>query len=537
MLSPDDEVPAHVEPGAAGGLSQSHSPTGGQSVRPPDAYDLAIIGGGVNGCGIAADAAGRGLTVFLAEKADLGGATSSASSKLVHGGLRYLEHYAFRLVREALGEREVLLAKAPHIIWPLRFVLPHMPGQRPRWMLRAGLFLYDNLYRRKAVPGSTALDLTRDPVGLPLRPELTRGFAYWDCWVDDARLVILNAQAAAERGAEILPRHEVTAVRAEGALWRLTVRGAGQEREVRARALVNAAGPWVEKVGGAIAGTEAPRLRLIKGSHLVVPRIKGADDAYLMQNSDGRVVFALPYEEHFTLIGTTDVAYTGDPGAVAIDEGEIAYLLDLASSFFRVPLRRQEVVWTYAGVRPLYDDQSANPSAVTRDYHLELAVEAGAPPLLTVMGGKVTTYRRLAEEALERLAPHLAGMGPAWTAGAPLPGGDLDGSGSLVTDPVAAFARFVERLAQDHPGFERAYLLRLARRHGSHVPAVLGDAKSLTDMGHLLGPSLTEREVVYLKEHEWAASAEDILWRRTKAGLHLSAEARARVTEAIAALL
>ena len=526
-----------MEPGAAGGLSQSHSLTGGQRVRPPDAYDLAIIGGGVNGCGIAADAAGRGLTVFLAEKADLGGATSSASSKLVHGGLRYLEHYAFRLVREALGEREVLLAKAPHIIWPLRFVLPHMPGQRPRWMLRAGLFLYDNLYRRKAVPGSTALDLTRDPVGLPLKPELTRGFAYWDCWVDDARLVILNAQAAAERGAEILPRHEVTSVRAEGALWRLTVRGAGQEREVRARALVNAAGPWVEKVGGAIAGRDAPHLRLIKGSHLVVPRIKGADEAYLMQNSDGRVVFALPYEEHFTLIGTTDVAYTGDPGAAAIDEGEIAYLLDLASRFFRVPLRRQEVVWTYAGVRPLYDDQSANPSAVTRDYHLELAAEAGAPPLLTVMGGKVTTYRRLAEEALERLAPHLAGMGPAWTAGAPLPGGDLDGSGLLVRDPVAAFARFVDRLAQDHPAFERAYLLRLARRHGSHVAAVLGDAKSLTDMGHLLGPSLTEREVVYLKEREWAASAEDILWRRTKAGLHLSAEERARVTEAIAALL
>ena len=527
--------PVDHDPGLSG--RPETQATGGQRVRPPDAYDLAIIGGGVNGCGIAADAAGRGLTVLLAEKGDLGGATSSASSKLVHGGLRYLEHYAFRLVREALGEREVLLAKAPHIIWPLRFVLPHMPGQRPRWMLRAGLFLYDHLHRRKAVPGSAALDLTRDLGGRPLKGELTRGFAYWDCWVDDARLVILNAQAAAERGAEILPRHEVTAVRGEGALWRVMIRGGGQEREVRARALVNAAGPWVNKVGGVIAGTEAPRLRLVKGSHIVVPRIAGADDAYLMQNSDGRVVFALPYEEQFTIIGTTDVAYGGDPGAVAIDESEIVYLLDLASRFFRAPLRRSDVVWTYSGVRPLYDDQSADPSAVTRDYHLELAASAGTPPLLTVMGGKVTTYRRLAEEALERLEPHLAGMGPAWTAGAPLPGGDLEETGHLVADPVAAFAQFVARLAQKHPGFDRTYLARLARRHGSHVPSVLGDARSLADMGALLGPSLTEREVVYLKEREWAASAEDILWRRTKAGLHLSADERARVTDAIAALL
>jgi len=506
-------------------------------VRPPDAYDLAIIGGGVNGCGIAADAAGRGLTVLLAEMGDLGGATSSASSKLVHGGLRYLEHYAFRLVREALGEREVLLAKAPHIIWPLRFVLPHMPGQRPRWMLRAGLFLYDHLYRRKAVPGSAALDLTQDPGGRPLKADLTRGFAYWDCWVDDARLVILNAQAAVERGAEILPRHQVTVVRADGALWHLTIRNGTQEREIRARALVNAAGPWVDKVGGLIASVATPRLRLIKGSHIVVPRIIGADDAYLMQNSDGRIVFALPYEERFTIIGTTDVAYIGDPRAVTIDESEISYLIDLASRFFRAPLRRMDVVWTYAGVRPLYDDQTDNPSAVTRDYHLELAAAPGAPPLLTVMGGKVTTYRRLAEEALERLRPHLAGMGPAWTAGAPLPGGDLDEGGRLLASPVAAFERFVGRLAREHPGFERPYLIRLARRHGSRVPVVLGDARKLADMGALLGPSLTEREVIYLKEREWAASAEDILWRRTKAGLHLSADERARVTDAIAALL
>ncbi len=506
-------------------------------MRPPDAYDLAIIGGGVNGCGIAADAAGRGLTVLLAEMGDLGGATSSASSKLVHGGLRYLEHYAFRLVREALGEREVLLAKAPHIIWPLRFVLPHVPGQRPRWMLRAGLFLYDHLHRRKAVPGSAALDLASDPSGRPLKPELTRGFAYWDCWVDDARLVILNAQAAAECSAEILPRHEVTHARADGALWRLTIRAGAQEREVRARALVNAAGPWVNHVGHLIAGTVAPRLRLVKGSHIVVPRIAGADDAYLMQSSDGRVVFALPYEEHFTIIGTTDIPYHGDPRTVAIDEAEITYLIDLANRFFRTALNRQHVVWTYAGVRPLYDDQSANPSAVTRDYHLDLQASSGAPPLLTVMGGKVTTYRRLAEEALEQLEPHLAGIGPAWTAGAPLPGGDLDETGHLVADPVAAFERFVARLGEQHPGFDRAFLRRLARRHGARVPAVIGDARNLAGMGHMFGPSVTEREVVYLKEREWAMSAEDILWRRTKAGLHLGADERARVTDAIAALL
>lgn len=495
----------------------------------------------MNGCGIAADAAGRGLTVLLAEMGDLAGATSSASSKLVHGGLRYLEHYAFRLVREALGEREVLLAKAPHIIWPLRFVLPHVPSQRPRWMLRAGLFLYDHLHRRAAVPGSAGLDLTRDPGGKPLKPELTRGFAYWDCWVDDARLVVLNARAAAGHGAEILPRHKVVAVRADGALWHLVIRNGTQDREIRARALVNAAGPWVDEVGGAIAGGRVTatnrRLRLVKGSHIVVPRIVGADDAYLMQNSDGRIVFALPYEDRFTLIGTTDVAYTGDPASVAIDDAEIAYLAGIASAFFRQIVTKSDVVWSYAGVRPLYDDHAGNPSAVTRDYHLELDAGKDAPPLLTVMGGKVTTYRRLAEEALERLRPHLAGMGSAWTAGAPLPGGDLEAAGRLVSSPVAAFEQFVTHLAEARPGFERSFLARLARRHGALVPEVLGDAKRIADMGRPLGPSLTEREVIYLKEREWAMSTDDILWRRTKAGLHLSADERARVTEAIAALL
>ena len=510
-------------------------------MRPPDAYDLAIIGGGINGCGIAADAAGRGLKVLLAEMGDLGGATSSSSSKLVHGGLRYLEHYAFRLVREALGEREVLLAKAPHIIWPLRFVLPHVPSQRPRWMLRAGLLLYDHLYRRKAVPGSAGLDLTRDPGGAPLKPGLTRGFAYWDCWVDDARLVILNARAAAQRGAEILPRSKVVAVRADGALWHLTIRTAGQDREIRTRALVNAAGPWVDAVGStidaAIGVRPERRLRLVKGSHIVVPRIAGANDAYLMQNADGRIVFALPYEEQFTLIGTTDISYDGDPATTAIDEGEIAYLIEVTGAFFRQPIARSDVVWSYSGVRPLYDDQADNPSAVTRDYHLELDDHPGTPPLLSVMGGKVTTYRRLAEEALDRLRPHLAGMGPAWTADAPLPGGDLERPGTLVASPGTAFEQFIARLAQERPGFERSYLTRLAHRHGSCVPDVLGDAKSLADMGRLIGLSLTEREIVYLKDNEWAMSAEDILWRRTKAGLHLAADERGRVTEAIEALL
>jgi glycerol-3-phosphate dehydrogenase len=392
-------------------------------------FDLLIIGGGINGCGIAADAAGRGLTVLLAEKSDLAQATSSSSSKLIHGGLRYLEHYEFRLVREALAEREVLLRKAPHIIWPMRFVLPHVPGLRPKWMVRAGLFLYDNLYRRETIQGSKGISLKTDPMGAPLKPAMTSAFSYWDCWVDDARLVLLNAMAARAKGAEVLTRTAVTALNGADGHWTATLEADGAKREVRARAVVNAAGPWVDRLDALARGLPGPantsHIRLIKGSHIVVPRIPGANDAYMLQNADKRIVFVLPYEENFSIIGTTDVPYAGDPAAVAISADEETYLLDLANTFFTRPLTRDDIRWRYSGVRPLYDDNNDDPSAVTRDYHLELTKPEGRAPMLSIYGGKVTTYRRLAEEALERLRPHLPAMGAAWTAKAVLPGGDL----------------------------------------------------------------------------------------------------------------
>lgn len=502
-------------------------------------YDLVIIGGGINGCGIAADAAGRGLKVLLAEKGDLGGATSSASSKLIHGGLRYLEHYEFRLVREALAEREVLLRKAPHIVWPLRFVLPQVPGLRPPWMIRAGLFLYDHLYRRRAIPASRAIDLRRDAAGGPLRPELGSGFAYWDCWVDDARLVVLNARAAADKGAEILTRCRADGARiepaegahAEAGRWRVRLQSDRGPREVTARALVNAAGPWVETVEATLhhsARRNHGGIRLVKGSHLVLPRIAGANDAYLLQSPDRRVVFALPFEDHFTIIGTTDVAYDGDPATVRIDDRETEYLLKLAQDFFKAPLRREDVVWSYSGVRPLYDDRTADPSAVTRDYRLELTAGPDTPPLLTIIGGKVTTYRRLALEALDRLAPYLPAMSPAWTESAPLPGGDM---------PDANFDAWLADLQRCLPGFDPAFLHRLARRHGTATLDIIGDARDVSGMGRHFGAGLTEREVLHLRDREWARTADDVLWRRTKVGLHLSPAEREAAARDIEQLL
>ena len=500
--------------------------------------DLLVIGGGINGAGIAADAAGRGARVVLAEMGDLAQGTSSASSKLIHGGLRYLEHYEFRLVREALAEREVLLARAPHIIWPLRFVLPHVPSLRPRWMLRAGLFLYDHLYRRKAIPGSRSINLATEPAGKPLVEGLTRGFAYWDCWVDDARLVVLNARAAADRGAEILTRTRVAAVAPaeDGAGWRaeLVDAASGRKRLVTARALVNAAGPWVDGVarmvgsGGRPGHNAPPKVRLVKGSHIVVPRISGADDAYLMQNADGRVVFALPYEGDFTLIGTTDVPFEGDPAGAAISEDEIGYLLDVTRRFFRSCPVRADVAWSYAGVRPLYDDGSDNPSAVTRDYKIDLDAGTDRPPLLTVYGGKVTTYRRLAEEAVDRLAPHLGLTRGPWTAALPLPGGDI---------PRGDFDTFVAELTRAHSGLAPGFLHRLARRHGTATATILADARRPADLGVDLGAGLTEAEVRYLVRAEWARSADDVLWRRTKCGLHMTAPQRDAATRRIEALL
>lgn len=495
-------------------------------------HDLIVIGGGINGAGIAADAAGRGLSVLLAEKGDLAGGTSSASSKLIHGGLRYLEHYDFRLVRHALIEREVLLAKAGHIVRPLRFVLPHVAGQRPRWMIRAGLLLYDHLAPRRQIPASRAIDLRREAAGAALRGDLGHAFAYWDCRVDDARLTVLNARDAADRGAAILTRTAVTRVRPEGGIWVVTLRCGERQWEAGARVLVNAAGPWVGTVNEAVragaADVPAAPLRLVKGSHVAVPRIAGLDDAVLLQAGDGRVVFLLPFERHFTLIGTTEEVFAGDPGAAELSGGERDYLLAIANSYLRRPVAAGEIVWSFSGVRPLYDDHAAAASAVSRDYRLELSAGGAHPPLLTVLGGKITTYRRLAEDALARLAPHLRGMGKPWTAHVPLPGGDLGAGG---------WQAFLAGLKRRNPGLAPEFLERLARRHGALTEEVLGGARRDTDMGADVGAGLREAEVVYLARREWARTAADILWRRTKCGLHIDAAARPETEARIAALL
>ena len=488
-------------------------------------YDLVVIGGGINGAGIAADASGRGLRVLLAERDDLAGATSSASSKLIHGGLRYLEHYAFRLVREALAEREVLLAKAPHIVWPLQFVLPHVDGMRPRPLLRAGLLLYDHLARRRTLGRSAYVDLASDPSGLALREDLRHGFAYWDCWVDDARLVVLNAIAARDNGAEILTRTAVTALRPDDALWHVMLGSGASTRSVAARVVVNASGPWVASIAGLMHGGHnqpAPRLRLVKGSHIVVPHIAGTEKAYIFQSVDGRVVFALPFERDFTLIGTTDVRIDGDPAAVEVSADEEDYLLSLASRFFRQPLSRADIVWRFAGVRPLDDDGSDDPSSVSRDYRLDL--EPGSPPILHVIGGKITTYRRLAEAALDLLRPHLPATGPSWTASAPLPGGDVGEAG---------YDAWFAGLAARRPGFAAGDLTRLARRYGTRTETLLGDAKTVADLGAHLGGNLSEREVRFLQREEWAMTADDVLWRRTKTGLHLTSEDRVRTARLV----
>ncbi|MFN4089874.1 MAG: glycerol-3-phosphate dehydrogenase, partial [Alphaproteobacteria bacterium] len=386
-------------------------------------YDLLIVGGGVNGVGIARDAAGRGLKVLLCEKADLGGATSSASSKLVHGGLRYLEHYEFRLVREALREREVLLRAAPHIIWPMRFVLPHAPHLRPAWMIRAGLFLYDHLGGRRTLPGSRGLDLRAAPQGRPLKPAFARGFEYSDCWVEDSRLVVLNAMDAAARGATVLTRTAARRARRVDGDWELELARAGDVRTVRGRALVNAAGPWVTDVLATVGGQNRRiGLRLVKGSHVVVRRLYDGPHAYILQNADRRIVFVIPYERDFTLIGTTDVPYVGDPAAVAISAAEMDYLLGVVSDHFRRPLSAADVVWSFSGVRPLYDDRAVDASAVTRDYVFDIAGGSdGEAHMLSVFGGKITTYRRLAEHALDRLLPLLGVAARPWTARAALP--------------------------------------------------------------------------------------------------------------------
>jgi glycerol-3-phosphate dehydrogenase len=476
-------------------------------------YDLLVIGGGINGAGIAREAAGRGLSVLLVEKDDLGAHTSSASSKLIHGGLRYLEQFEFRLVAEALAEREVLLRIAAHLVRPVRFIMPHVPQLRPRWMIRTGLFLYDHLGRRTRLPGSHAVRLDRPPYFSGLAPEYRHGFIYSDCWVDDARLVVANARDAKARGARILTRTECSAARREGGLWRAQLRGREGALEVAARAIVNAAGPWVKAVlNERLHQPSRDNVRLVRGSHIVVPRLYEGEHAFILQNEDRRVVFMIPYEERFTLVGTTDVPHDGDPSRPEASEAEVDYLCRAANRYLRRAVSPAEVLWRYAGVRPLYDDGSASPSAVTRDYVLRLDADQGAAPVLSVFGGKITTYRRLAEHAIEKFAPWFPGMGPAWTADAPLPG---------ATPPAEDTSRLLRRLEDRYPRLPQALLRALAGRHGTLAYDVLGNAAAVADLGVHFGAELYAREIDYLVEHEWAVSAKDVLWRRTKAGLHL----------------
>jgi len=487
------------------------------NARPP--VDIAVIGGGVNGCGIARDAVGRGWSVFLCDKGDLAGATSSAASKLIHGGLRYLEYYEFRLVREALLERETLWRMAPHIIWPLRFVLPHHKGLRPAWLLRLGLFLYDHLGARKLLPATRTLRLREDAAGAPLKPEYTLGFEYSDCWVEDSRLVVLNARDAADRGATIAPRTACVSARREGGLWRLKLRkeAGGETYEIAARTLVNAAGPWVGDVlNGVVGANVRASVRLVKGSHIVTNRLYDHDRCYIFQNGDGRIFFVIPYERDFTLIGTTDLDYLGDPGAVAASDDEIDYLCKAAGDYFRKAVTRDQVKWSYSGVRPLFDDGATAAQAATRDYVLKIDAEDAGPALLNVFGGKLTTYRRLAESAIALLAPHLPKpVRPgAWTAKSKLPGGDF---------PVQGFETLVDGLRARYRALDAQLIRRLARAYGALTPQILGAAKTPADLGRTFGAGLTEAEIKYLMKREWAMTAQDIVWRRSKLGLRLSA--------------
>lgn len=481
--------------------------------------DLLIIGGGINGAGIARDAAGRGLSVVLCERDDLAQHTSSASTKLVHGGLRYLEYYEFSLVRKALREREVLLRAAPHIISPLRFVMPHEAKTRPAWMIRAGLFLYDHLAKRVFLPASTTIKLADHVAGAPLKGGRKVGFVYSDGWVDDARLVVLNALDAHEHGAKIFTHTSCTDLKREGDNWRATLEGQ-HACNVTARAVVNAAGPWAAQVAAMAPGPSTKSLRLVKGSHIVVPRLFQHSYAYLFQNSDKRIVFAIPYQDEFTLIGTTDLEYTGDPATVAIERDEVDYLCDIANQYFRKQISKDDVVWTYSGVRPLLDDSAQNASAVTRDYLLEC--NANDPPLLNIWGGKITTYRKLAEEALALLLPRLNNSAPIWTSKHPLPGGDLEQADALVKSD--AFEGFLRRICEIYPWLPAPLARRYAHAYGSRIKHMLAGATALEDLGAELCPGLFEREAKYLCEVEWASSSSDILWRRTKLGLYAQAE-------------
>ncbi len=482
---------------------------------PDRVFDLFVIGGGVNGCGIARDAVGRGYSVCLAEMDDLASGTSSAATKLIHGGLRYLEYYAFRLVREALGEREVLWEMAPHLVRPLRLVLPHHKGLRPAFVLRTGLAIYDYIGGRKRLPPTRTLNLRRDEAGKVLKPEFGLAFEFSDCAVDDSRLVVLNARDAADRGAEIMTRTEVVSARREGDHWQIRVKDVetGKTSEISARMLINAAGPWVDKMTSHISGPEVPRrVRLVKGSHIVVNRLFEHERSYFFQNSDGRIFFAIPYQGDFTLIGTTDLDYEGDPSEVAVNSDEISYLLDGANEYFDVPVTRDQVVWAYSGVRPLYDDSASTAQEATRDYVLKIETKPGEPPLLNIYGGKLTTYRRLSEEVVQKVDAALGRSTKPWTAGATLPGGDfaVDGFNAEVDKLRAAYAFLPRETAE-----------RLVRAYGTQASSVLGVAETPADLGEDFGAGLTEREVEYLIAKEWARTLDDIIWRRSKLGLKL----------------
>ncbi len=543
-----------------------------------DDVDVLVVGGGINGVGIARDLAGRGLSVLLCEQHDLAAHTSSASTKLIHGGLRYLEQYEFRLVQKALAERERLLKSAPHIMRPLRFVMPHDPSMRPVWMIRIGLFLYDHLARREWLPASCTVRLREHVAGQPLKAQFTHGFVYSDGWVDDARLVVLNAIDAAERGAEVVTRCVCTsAQRQPGASaqrqagvgdaaghWLVHLQPEGAPpRSVRARALVNAAGPWAaEFLRDRVQARSARALRLVKGSHIVVPSLFEHDMAYIFQNPDGRIIFAIPYEGRFTLIGTTDVEVHDAPGQARIDADEIAYLCAQASRYFAKPVQPTDVVWSYSGVRPLLDDEAGNASAVTRDYLLEFddggdadggaADDASPAPLLTVWGGKITTFRKLAEEAADAIVQRLGRTAPAWTENALLPGADLSRWIGAPQRPDTDIARFIAALIAQHPRINPALLRRWAQAYGARVQLILdraitaspngaaggpggtggtGDQGGPGGLGLEVAPGLFEAELHHLRQHEWARSADDVLWRRSKLGLHLSAQQREQVTQ------
>ncbi|WP_280539365.1 glycerol-3-phosphate dehydrogenase [Chromohalobacter sp. 11-W] len=487
-----------------------------------ETYDLIVIGGGINGAGIARDAAGRGLSVLVVEADDLASHTSSASTKLIHGGLRYLEQYEFKLVAKALSEREILLKAAPHIIWPMRFILPHQKHLRPAWMIRTGLFMYDHLGGRQTLAGSHGVKFADHPAGAPLKPEFTKGFVYSDAWVQDARLVVLNCMDAASRGACIMTRTRAEAAVRGSDGWTVTLRSAaGDTFQVAARGLVNAAGPWAVRFLDEAASLDHQySLRLIKGSHIVVNKLFDHDYSYIFQQPDGRIVFAIPYERDFTLIGTTDIEHEGAPGDIAIEEDEIGYLCESANRYFEQPIGPDDIVWNYSGVRPLLDDREDNASEITRDYRIQLDTAGGAV-LLNVFGGKLTTYRRLAEDAVDQLAPELGNQEKAWTGkGHPLPGGE-----------EAKPQHLFESLQTSHPFIPLGMANRMVFNYGTRVTNIVGNAKSLSDLGEHFGADLYAAEVDYLRDHEWARTAEDILWRRSKLGLRLNDSEQRRLAD------